>query len=161
MKNILNKIKIHKIFEVGLLLKAFFGIFEILSGVLIMVTGHKIIDNFVIFLTQQEIAEDPSDFLANSIIKLSNNFSQGSQFFAVFYLLFHGIINVFLIAAMLKNKLWAYPSAIALFSAFIAYQLYRYFHTFSLFLLSLIIFDIFVVVIIWLEYGRHKKRLDL
>ncbi|MEK7658651.1 MAG: DUF2127 domain-containing protein [Patescibacteria group bacterium] len=148
-----------KAFEIGVLIKAFFGFFEILGGIFLTISGEKIINNFVIFITQQEIINDPNDIIANYLIRLSEDFSFGTQIFAVSYLLFHGIVNIFLAVVLLKDKLWAYPLAIELFCAFLAYQIYKYFHSFSPILLFLIIFDLFVVLIIWLEYKRHRKRI--
>ncbi len=148
-----------RLFEVGVLIKAFFGFFEILGGIFLAISGGKIINNFIIFITQQEIIDDPNDVIANYLIRLTTDFSLGTQIFAISYLLFHGIVNIFLAIVLLKDKLWAYPLAISLLTGFIAYQIYRYFHSFSPILLFLIIFDLLVVLIIWLEYKRHKKRI--
>ena len=107
-------------------------------------------------MAQQEIAGDPDDIIAKFLIKSADNLANGSQIFAVVYLIFHGVVNIFLAVSLLKNKIWAYPWAMALFSGFVIYQVYRYFHTYSLSLLFLMLFDIFIVFIIWLEYKRKK-----
>ena len=160
MKSILKQGKlIDRIFEIGVLIKALFGFFELSGGILFAISGQKIMDSFVIKLAEQEILEDPNDFVANYIIRLTNDFSLGTQVFASFYLISHGIVNIFLAVFLLKGKLWAFPTAIGLFSIFIFYQVYRFFHTYSLLLLLLIVFDIFVISIIWLEYKRRKKHL--
>ncbi len=159
MNFVFKSIKIHRIFEAGIMIKAFVGIFETLGGILMAVSGQKLIDNIVVFLIRQEILDDPNDIIAGYFSGLSENFSLSTQIFAVAYLLFHGIINVFLAAALLRGKMWAYPLAIWLFSSFMVYQAYRYFHTFSGILLILIIFDVFVVSVIWLEFRRKKRRL--
>lgn len=158
MKSIFSKKLIDKIFELGILIKSFFGFFEILAGFVLAISGRLAINNLIIALTQQEIAEDPNDFFANYLIKASNNFSAGGHIFAVIYLIFHGVVNIFLATALLKNKIWAYPWALAGFSFFIIYQIFRYFHTHSLLLLLLTIFDIFIVLIILLEYRKKYKR---
>ncbi len=161
MKNILKQGRlVDKIFEIGVLIKALFGFFEISGGILFAISGQRIVDSFIIKLAWQEMAEDPSDLIANYIIKLTNDFSLGTQLFASFYLISHGIVNIFLAVFLLKGRLWAYPTAIAFFSAFILYQVYRFFHTYSLMLLFLIIFDIFVISVIWLEYKKRSKRLS-
>jgi uncharacterized membrane protein len=107
---------------------------------------------------QQEILEDPHDFIANLVIKSLDGFSSGSWIFAVFYLLFHGVVNVFLAVNLLKNRIWAYPWAITVFSLFIIYQIFRYLHTHSILLLAFTIFDIFIVFIISLEYYKRSKK---
>jgi uncharacterized membrane protein len=108
-------------------------------------------------LTQQEILEDPNDSPAKYLIKFSNDFFTNSNAFAIVYLIFHGVFNIFLVAALLKNKIWAYPWVMVGFGVFIIYQTYRYFHTYSLMLLFLTAFDIFIVLIVWLEYRRKQN----
>jgi uncharacterized membrane protein len=149
---------IDKIFEIGILIKSGFGIFEIMAGIIFAVSRELVLNNIILSFAQQEIADDANDVLANYLIKLVNDFSAGSYLFSVFYLISHGVVNVFIAIALFKNKTWAYGWAIAGFGAFIIYQIYRYFHTYSLVLLSLTIFDIFVVLIIFLEYKRKQKK---
>jgi uncharacterized membrane protein len=158
MENIFNRKLIDKIFDVGIMVKAVFGFFEISAGILLALSGQLIINNFIINLAQQEIADDPNDLIANFLINSANNFYYNAHFFAIIYLIAHGIINMFLAVALLKNKIWAYPYAMGGFGLFIIYQIYRYFHTHSLLLLSLTIFDVFIVLIIWLEYRRHARN---
>lgn len=147
---------IDKVFDVGVLLKAVFGFFEILGGILLAVSGKLVLNNFIIDLAQQEIADDPNDLIANFLINSANSFYYDAHLFAIIYLIAHGVINIFLAASLLKNKIWAFPWAIILFGAFIVYQLYRFLHTYSLALLFLTLFDIFIVLIIWLEWNRKK-----
>src|ERR1035437_2186272 len=120
----INKKLIDKVFDIGILIKSFFGVFEVLVGIILAISGRLIIDNLIVALTQQEISEDPSDFIANYLIKNANNFFTNSHIFAVVYLILHGIINIFLAIALLKNKIWAYPWAMAGFGLFIIYQVF-------------------------------------
>jgi uncharacterized membrane protein len=157
MKNIFSKKIIDRIFELVILIKFLFGFFEVLAGIVLAISGRLMINNLIIALTQQEIIEDPNDFFSNILIKATSSLSVGSHVFAVVYLIFHGFINVFLAVSLLKNKVWAYPWAIAGFSVFIIYQVFRYFHTYSILLLFLTFFDIFIVLFIFLEYRKNIK----
>lgn len=161
MRKISIKKLIDKTFEIGILIKSFFGIFEILAGILFAISDRFIMNNFIILMAQQEIAGDPNDLIANFLIKSANSIANASQVFAVIYLIFHGVVNIFLAVALLKNKIWAYPFAIAGFGAFIIYQVYKYFHTLSPMLLILILFDVFIVFIVLLEYRKKKRKLIL
>jgi len=149
----INKKIIDKIFEIGILIKSFFGFFEILAGFILAISGRLSINNLIIALTQQEILPDPNDFFANYLI----SFFTGGHTFAIIYLIFHGAVNIFLAIALLKNKIWFYPWAAAGFGVFIIYQVFRYFHTYSLLLLFLSIFDFFIVSVILLEYKNKNK----
>ena len=148
---------INKIFESAIILKSLFGFFEVLAGTALAISGQAIMNKFIIILAQQEVADDKNDFVINYLTKIANNLSVGTHTFAIAYLIFHGIINIFLAVALLKNKLWAYPWAAAGFSIFIVYQAYKYLYTHSPLLLVLTIFDIFVVTIIMLEYRNKRK----
>jgi len=149
---------IDKIFELGIFIKSIFGFFEILAGIVLAISGRLVVNNLIIALTQQEISEDPNDFIANHLMAAANSFSAGGNIFAIVYLIFHGAVNIFLAIALLKNKIWAYPWAIAGFSLFIFYQGFRYFHTHFPLLLSLTVFDIFFVFVVWLEYKKKLSR---
>jgi len=161
MKNIFTKKLIDKVFETGILIKSIFGIFEVLAGIFFATSGRLITSNLIIALTQQEVSEDPKDFLANYAIRFAHNFSNGINLFPIIYLIFHGVINIALAIALLKNKLWAFPWAIVGFSLFIIYQLYRYQNNHSFLLLLLTVFDTFVVLVVFIEYLRRAKKIVL
>ena len=153
---IIQEKNIRHIFIVSILLKGFNAILEIVGGVLFLFTGA--VTSIVQFLVQGELIEDPSDFIANSIQHYLPYFSEHSQLFAAFYLLSHGVIKIFLVVGLLRNKLWAYQSAIVVFFLFIAYQLYRFTYTHSVFLILLTVFDLFVIWLTWHENKIVKKN---
>lgn len=76
------------------------------------------------------------------------------------YIFFHGVINIFLVAGLYKNKLWAYLISIGFISSLILMQLYNISFHYSNILLSLIIFDCIFVFVTWHEYMYHKELRD-
>ncbi|MEI7425031.1 MAG: DUF2127 domain-containing protein [Candidatus Staskawiczbacteria bacterium] len=157
MKRFITKKIIDKIFESAILIKSVFGIFEILAGTVLATSGKLIEDNIIVSLARQEIIEDPNDFIANHLIDFFNGFLINSHVFATLYLIFHGVINIFLAIALSNKKTWAYHSALTGFGVFIIYQTFKYFHTFSPLLLSLTLLDILIVIAVLLEYKDRKK----
>jgi len=155
-KTIIKKL-VDKAFDLVILIKSLFGIFEVLAGVAFAISGQAIMNKFIIILAQQEISDDQEYFIVTHLTKIVSGLSVGTHIFAITYLIFHGLVNIFLAIALLKNKLWVYPWAAAGFSAFIIYQASKYLHTHSMPLLLLTIFDIFVVAIILVEYWNKKK----
>jgi uncharacterized membrane protein len=148
---------VRKLFIGSLIMKGLNAVLEILGAILLSFTGT--ITGLIEWFARRELIEDPTDFAANLIEKYLPYLSGHTQLFASFYLLSHGVIKLFLVIALLKNKLWAYPTAIIVFFLFIAYQLFRFTATHSIFLIFLIIFDL---VVIWLtlhEYREMKRRL--
>jgi uncharacterized membrane protein len=151
---------IDETFEVGVLLKLIFGFLETVAGIILAFSGKLMINNFIINLAQQEVSEDPKDIFVNYLLKVSSNFFSDVHMFAIVYLIFHGVVNIFLGYFLLKEKIWAYPTAICLFFPFLVYQVYRYFHTHSLLLIFLSIFDACVMWVIYLEYQKKLARLN-
>lgn len=146
---------IHIVFIVSLVLKALNALLETALGLLFLFTGA--VSGIIIFLTKQELIEDPSDFLANHIRNLLPYVSTHSQLFAAFYLLSHGVIKLFLVWGLLRNKLWAYPASMVFLTAFIVYQVIRFNFTHSLFLVFLTLFDLIVLWLVWHEYNYLKR----
>lgn len=147
----------HVSFEVGLILKGFHGILEILGGVLMIFLSPVKLNGLTAFFTKHELLEDPKDIVANYLIALSSHFSIGTQHFAMFYLMSHGLIKCLLILLLWRKKIWAYPLTMVTLSFFILYQLYRYTLSSSTFLILLSVFDIFMIGLTYLEYKHILK----
>jgi uncharacterized membrane protein len=60
-----------------------------------------------------------------------------------------------LVAALLRNQVWAYPWTIAFLLTFIGYQLYRIVLEPTLGLSALTIFDAFIVWLTWREWRKQ------
>ena len=146
---------IHKVFVWGVLLKAIDGVLETLAGVILLFPGT--LNNIIQFIVQNELFEDPHDFLFSHLHTVVASLTGASELFVALYLLSHGLIKIVLVVGLLRDKLWAYPSAIVVFSLFIVYQLYHYFFTHSIFLLILTVLDLAVIWLTVHEYRYFKK----
>jgi uncharacterized membrane protein len=73
------------------------------------------------------------------------------------YLLSHGAVKIVLVAALLRNQIWAYPWMIVFLLAFIGYQLYRMTFAPSIGLVGLTVFDAAVTWLTWREYQRQRS----
>jgi uncharacterized membrane protein len=67
-------------------------------------------------------------------------------------------VKLFLVGALLRNKLWAYPWLIITLIVFIAYQLYKIALDPTAWLIALTIFDAFVVWLTWREWRKQVGR---
>jgi uncharacterized membrane protein len=144
-------------FEIGIILKGLDGILELVGGFLLLVISPAGINRMVSSLTQHELSENPNDFVATHLLRLSHGLTGSAVGFAAAYLLLHGIVKVILVAALLRNKLWAYPWMIAFLLAFIVYQLYRIVLHPTLGLTALTIFDVAVTWLTWREYRKQRS----
>jgi uncharacterized membrane protein len=154
------KIIIHDSFRLGIFVKGFDGIVEIIGAVLILFITPAILNQWVKTLTVYELGSDPKDFLANHLIQFSQNYSLHTQWFGALYLASHGIIKIFLVISLWQKRLWAYPTAIIVFSVFGIYQMYRFNNTHSIGLLVLTILDVFVIILTLLEYRQLKTSMS-
>ena len=136
---------IHRIFVLSVAAKGAHALIEIAGGLALYLLGSDTIGRWVDHI-------DPHEWLAR-------HFDLGEQYFFAFYLLSHGILKGAVVIALLKEKLWAYPAAIALFGAFIGYQLYRYSYTHELALIALSVFDLFVMALAVHEWRLLRKHL--
>lgn len=140
------------LFRVSVLLKGLDAISEIAGGIALWAVSPGLIIRVVGMLTQDEIVEDPHDFVANHLRHAASQFSLTSEHFMAIYLLGHGIVKIFVVVALLRNKLWAYPVAMIVFGGFVVYQIYRFTFTGSAGLIALTAVDLIVIWLIWLEY---------
>lgn len=145
------------LFRVSVAFKGLNAALEIVGGMALAVTSPAFVLHIVALLTQDELAEDPRDRVANYLLRVASQMSLGGQRFAAVYLLSHGVIKIGLVWALLTYRLWAYPVSIAVFGAFILYQLYRFTFTHGLGLIALSAFDLLVIWLVYLEYRALKR----
>lgn len=148
----MNERRVHRLFEISVLLKGAHALIECFSGLMLALIGTQTIVDLAKLLTQDELIEDHADFIANRLLDFAQHFSVSTQHFYAFYLLSHGIIKLLLVAGLLNGRLWAYPAALGAMGLFILYQLYRYSYTRGVGLIVLSVFDLVVIVLIWHEY---------
>jgi uncharacterized membrane protein len=148
----MNEKRIHQIFQLSVLIKGAFAVIECVAGVAFALVGTNTIKNFVDMLTQEELIENPNDFIATHLLAAAQNFSVETKNFYAFYLFSHGIVKLLLVIGLLRNKLWSYPASLIILGLFIVYQLYRFSYTHGAGLVALTVFDIFVMGLIWHEY---------
>ncbi|HEY3146504.1 MAG TPA: DUF2127 domain-containing protein [Dongiaceae bacterium] len=156
--SLMNEKNIHRIFEISVLLKGAHALIEILGGVALYLVSTDTVANLVKLATQEELIEDPNDYVATHLLSMAQNFSVASKSFYAFYLLSHGVIKLLLVIGLLRSRLWSYPASLIALSAFIVYQLYRFSYTHSFGLIALTIFDFLVIALVWHEW-RVRRRI--
>ena len=155
----MNERRIHQIFEISVVLKGAHALIECIGGLVLAFISTSAIASLVDALTQEELIEDPNDFVAAHLLNLAQKFTVSTQRFYAFYLLSHGLIKVFLVIGLLRNKLWAYPVSLVVLGLFIVYQLYRFSYTHGFGLIVLTVFDVVVIGLIWHEYRLISRHL--
>ena len=144
-----------RIFEVGIILKGLDGVLETIGGLLLLALTPATINNIASALTQHELSEDPNDFVARHLLGYTQGLSGSTVTFAALYLLAHGIVKIVLVAALLRNQMWAYPWMIGFLGLFILYQAYRLALAPTAGLFALTVFDVFIVWLTWREWRKQ------
>ena len=137
--------------------KGFDGLLELIGGVGLFSVSPDFILRMVRVFTQDELAEDPRDLVANVLRHLASQLSISGEHFVAMYLLIHGVVKIALVWALLDRILIAYPISIAVFGLFIVYQLYRYSIAPGFGLLLLTAVDLVVIGLIYLEYRALRR----
>ncbi len=148
---------LHKLFHWGIWLKGLHALLELVGGAALAFISTAKIAQITAALTQEELNQDPKDFIANYLNQAAAQLSLSSKTFAAVYLLVHGAVKLFLVVGLLKNKHWAYPAALTVFGIFILYQIYRFAVAPSWPLILLTLFDLVVIWLIWQEYQFRKN----
>lgn len=147
---------LHSLFKAGIFIKALVGLGEIIFGLAFYVLSPAIINSLINFFVE-ELREIPGDFLVNIFLRIFHDFSVTPQLVWGFIFLSHGIVKIFLLAGLFKNKFWAYPVSILIFTIFVFYQFYRLSIAPSVLLWFITIFNIIFIGLILHEY-KHKKN---
>lgn len=158
VKKYLDERYIHLAFQISLWTKGLFALTEVAGGLTLFFVSREWLAWLAGAVTKGELAEDPHDFVANFLLHSAQQLSISTQHFTAAYLLGHGVIKLWLIIGLLRERLWYYPTALVVFGLFVAYQIYRFEYTHSLWLLVITAVDIIVIGLTWHEY-RYWRRL--
>ena len=152
------KTLLDKTYEIGILIKGFDGVVEIIGGVLLWALTPDTINRWTRALTQDTLAHDPNDFVANHLLRYGHELANGHTGLAVLFLLSHGIVKVGLVTALLLQKMWAYPWAIFLLTLFLVYQVYLLITQASIWMGVLTVLDIVIIWLVWREWQEVLRR---
>ena len=144
-----------KTFDVTLILKGLDGLLELIGGILLLIVSPTTLNSLAHTLTQHELSQDPNDYFAHHLLKLTANLHD-TQTFGAIYLLAHGLVKLVVVVGLLRRERWAYPVAFVVLGAFVIYQVYRLTYAPSVGLALLTAFDLLIIWLTWREYSRSK-----
>ena len=150
--------QLHLLFKIGVWSKGIDGALEVIAGFALLFTTPASLRHLIDWLTQGELQEDPTDFVANHLVDFFHQLSISTKHFASAYLLVYGITKIGLAAGLLRGKLWSYPTALVVLGIFLCYQIYRFSHNHSIGLAFLSVIDLAVLVLIWRDYKYMKAK---
>ncbi len=158
--NILKEKNWHRLFELGITLKGINGVLETVGGLTILLVSKNSIGRIILHFTRGELVEDPNDPLIHFLTNYMQHLSSNTKTFAAIYILTHGLLNLFLVTQLYRERLWAYLVTIGFMIIFMSYQLVRISHNHSLILTLITIWDVIFVSITWHEYKYRKSQIS-
>jgi len=158
MENVRQEKEIRTFFLLSVWSKGLISLAEVIGGILAFFVPVSVVTDYVIVLANAELVENPGNFIATHLLQLAQQYSIAGGTFIAIYLLSRGLIKLGLVAALLKNQLWAYPSSLIVLGLFVIYQIYQIVVAYSLLLVLLTIFDLIVMYFIWREYDIVRRH---
>lgn len=142
---------VRRLFDIGVIIKGIDGALETVVGCLLLLKADTL-QTWIWMWIEHRPGEKGGDVLATLLVRLADMMSGDAKAFAVYYLVGHGVVKIFLAVNLLRERMWAFPVSIAFFGVFVVYQLHRYYLTNSLTLLGLALLDVVVIGLIWREW---------
>jgi len=148
---------LRRVFRYSLVLKAAHSVLELAGGEVLYVTSSDAIRRTAHALTRHELLEHPDDVVARLLVRAAESFSVEQKAAATIYLFSHGLVEIFLVVMILRNRIWAYPLYMVALGLLIAYQSYQLTLDFSLWLAVLTLLDAVVVWLTWHEFRVQRS----
>ncbi|MFO1323419.1 MAG: DUF2127 domain-containing protein [Burkholderiales bacterium] len=150
---------VHWLFDVAVAVKAFDGMLEVAAGTFLAVKPGWI-GPAAEALATNVLSRHPANWIAEAVARWGDGLTMATEHFASVYLIAHGLAKLFISWGLIREKLWAFPTALVVFGLLILYQIHRVIGTHSLTLAVLIALDIAVCYLIWREYGFRRAAGD-
>lgn len=146
---------IYEFFKWSVILKGLISLAEVVVGLALLAIPHGIIVELVQGASAWLLEYANLPVVSHAAQELAR-FGTGTAVFVAFYLLSRGLIKCFLIWALLRNVLWAYPASLLVLGALVLYQLYEIATLHSIFVIGITLFDLVVLYFIWREWQIVK-----
>lgn len=153
----LSQTTLDRWFKILAAVKAFDGLVESITGVVLLAIPAAQIKGAIATLAINEIQEGKRAFIAHYVLTLDQRLNVHIQLFAAIYLLAHGLIKLGLATALLKRAYQFFPYAIGFLLVFVGYQSYLVGYNRSWLLAGLTLFDLGLAGLTYSEWQRHRK----
>lgn len=148
---------LHGLYKISVIVKGVDGILEVAGGILLIFFSPLTITRSILFFAHHELVEDPRHPLINYLYQIASGLSlQRRQFYSLLFLS-HGAVKLVMVSGLMRNKMWAYPATMVIFTAFVFYQTFEMYFSPSILLVAITVIDIFVVLLIGREYQTRKE----
>ncbi|MFT6676025.1 MAG: putative membrane protein [Sulfitobacter sp.] len=153
MTNALN----HRLFLATIVAKGILGIIQVLTAAILYMGLLEHLPSFAQWLVQNELAENPNDYIALKILQIAGTLPTVGYGFYVTYFAAHGLLHVAVVAALLSGARWANHAAVIVLLLFVVYQTVEWFSVGGYMLIVLTVIDLAVV---YLTIREHQQSIS-
>jgi uncharacterized membrane protein len=148
-----------RLFRLAVALKGIDGGLQFLGGLLLIVIPPTVITGLANDVITRDLLGDPNGKLASHLQAAANHFADGNtRWFAIIYLLAHGVIKLALVWALVKHVLPAFPIAVVVLTGFVVYEVWRAVHTHSISLPIFAALDVLIILLVIREYRNLRRE---
>jgi uncharacterized membrane protein len=148
-----------RMFAVAVTIKGIDGGLQFLGALMLMVIPPTLITGLANTIITRDLVGDPGGTLATHLASAADNFANGStRWFAIGYLLAHGIVKLGLVWALVKRVMVAFPIAVVVLLGFVVYEIWRAVHTHSIALPVFAAIDLVIIVLVIREYLKLRRE---
>ncbi len=148
---------LHHLYEASVVIKGIDGILEIVGGSLLIFFSPLTITRTVLFFARLKLTEGSRHHLLSYFYQIASGISLHRRHFYSLLFISHGAIKLILVGGLMKNKLWAYPTTMVIFTAFVFYQMSEIYSSPSILLVVITVVDVLVVLLIGREFLTIEK----
>jgi uncharacterized membrane protein len=148
-----------RMFAIAVTLKGIDGGLQFLGALLLMVIPPTLITGAANVIITRDLLGDPNGTLSTHLATAADHFANGStRWFAILYLLAHGLIKLVLVWALLKHVLWMFPVSVLVLAGFVVYEVWRAVHTHSIALPIFAALDVVIITLVIREYRKLRRQ---
>lgn len=142
------------LFTIGMWWRIIYGFLRLILGLSLIPFIGKSYSGLLSSILHHELVEDPGDFFANGFGRFITHSTLTITYFVAVYLIFWGVLDIFLPINILRKKMWAFTASLYVIGLFVIYEIYRLYSNHSIILAFVIGIDIFILLLIRYEQRR-------
>ena len=134
------------------------GVLQVLVAVLLYLGALQYLPAFAQWLVQNELAENPNDYVALKILQFAGSAPATGTTFYTTYFAAHGLLHIVVVAALMSGVRWANHAAVIMLALFVIYQMFEWMSVGGYMLILLTVIDLAVIYLTVREHRHTRKR---
>lgn len=132
------------------------GVLQVVVAIVLYLGALQYLPSFAQWLVQNELAENPNDYIALKILQITGSAPATGAPFYTTYFAAHGLLHIAVVAALLSGARWANHAAVTVLSLFVIYQVIEWMSVGGFMLIVLTIIDLAVIYLTVREHRRTR-----